>query len=301
MARIALAAGAAIAGYFLAGPWGAVEGASIGLSVGTALFPGKLPGTPPLQDLQVSSSADGAPIPFGYGTMRFAGQIIWSDGIRYRTSRSTTGISTYVYTSSFAAAFGEGPAQINRIWADSKLIYKGGQNFGTVAPWSSTTQYAPEDLVSYRYNPGSGDVTQLFECVLANKNVTPFGNSLYWASSTYAWWDHEVQYFPGNEVVEPGWPSEEPQSANVWTCVTPSKNDRPSESPHYWKPLSAYYPGPSIYPGDESQNPDPLMEAYEGSGTVPAFRGLCYVVWETFPLANFGNRVPNLRAEINFG
>jgi hypothetical protein len=50
------------------------------------------------------------------------------------------------------------------------------------------------------------------------------------------------------------------------------------------------------YAGDETQTPDPLIAAKEGD--VPAYRGLAYVVFERLPLANFGNRIPQLSFEV---
>lgn len=65
--------------------------------------------------------------------------------------------------------------------------------------------------------------------------------------------------------------------------------------------------GPSIgginfrfHPGNETQQPDPLIEADKGAGQVPGHRGLCYVVFENLQLADFGNRIPNITAEITF-
>lgn len=54
----------------------------------------------------------------------------------------------------------------------------------------------------------------------------------------------------------------------------------------------------TVYPGDETQDPDPIMESYEGVGNVPAYRGRCVVVIEKLALADFGNRVPNLRFKV---
>ncbi|MEO0695246.1 MAG: glycoside hydrolase/phage tail family protein [Pseudomonadota bacterium] len=51
-----------------------------------------------------------------------------------------------------------------------------------------------------------------------------------------------------------------------------------------------------IYRGDETQGPDDLIVATESS--APAFRGLAYVVVEDLPLAEFGNRIPQLSFEI---
>jgi hypothetical protein len=54
----------------------------------------------------------------------------------------------------------------------------------------------------------------------------------------------------------------------------------------------------SVYPGTEGQLPDPRMEAVEGPGRVPAYRGLAYVVIEDLPLGRFGNRVPQFSFEV---
>lgn len=53
-----------------------------------------------------------------------------------------------------------------------------------------------------------------------------------------------------------------------------------------------------IYLGGEGQTPDPVIEAYEGVGHTPAYRGLCYVVFQDFPLEAFGNRIPNFTFEV---
>lgn len=53
-----------------------------------------------------------------------------------------------------------------------------------------------------------------------------------------------------------------------------------------------------FYLGSEDQMPDHLMEASQGIGNTPAYRGLCYVVIENLALHNFGNRVPNFVFEV---
>jgi hypothetical protein len=54
-----------------------------------------------------------------------------------------------------------------------------------------------------------------------------------------------------------------------------------------------------VYTGTETQLPDPLIEAVEGAGHTPAYRGLAYVVFEDLDLTPFGNRVPQFSFEIN--
>ncbi|PKP75672.1 MAG: host specificity protein [Alphaproteobacteria bacterium HGW-Alphaproteobacteria-6] len=53
-----------------------------------------------------------------------------------------------------------------------------------------------------------------------------------------------------------------------------------------------------VYSGSEDQLPDPKMEAVEGAGRVPAYRGTAYVVFEDIDLGQFGNRVPQFSFEV---
>jgi hypothetical protein len=53
-----------------------------------------------------------------------------------------------------------------------------------------------------------------------------------------------------------------------------------------------------VYRGDDEQLPDPLIEAKQGEGNAPAYRGLAYAVFERLPLDSFGNRIPLLQFEV---
>ena len=53
-----------------------------------------------------------------------------------------------------------------------------------------------------------------------------------------------------------------------------------------------------VYRGTDDQMPDPKMEAVEGAGMVPAYRGIAYVVIEDLDLTPYGNRVPQLSFEV---
>ncbi|WP_163266439.1 baseplate multidomain protein megatron [Chelativorans alearense] len=52
------------------------------------------------------------------------------------------------------------------------------------------------------------------------------------------------------------------------------------------------------YLGDEEQMPDSLIEAKEGAGNAPAYRGLAYVVFERLPLNEYGRRIPQITVEV---
>jgi hypothetical protein len=131
MAQLGFAvAGAAIGSMFGMPQLGWIAGAA----VGGLIFPAKGPKVegPRLGDLSVSSSAYGMPIAIVYGTMRLAGNMIWSSGIREQKTKQNAGgkgsggqtQTSYTYFASFLLAFGEGPAEdVLRLWADGKLIY----------------------------------------------------------------------------------------------------------------------------------------------------------------------------------
>lgn len=53
-----------------------------------------------------------------------------------------------------------------------------------------------------------------------------------------------------------------------------------------------------IYKGGEDQDPDPIILEYE-NGEAPAYRHLCYVVFENFPLSNYGNQMPTFSFEVS--
>ena len=54
-----------------------------------------------------------------------------------------------------------------------------------------------------------------------------------------------------------------------------------------------------FYNGTENQEPDTLMQSVNGVSETPAYRGLCYIVFENLPLAEFGNRIPNFTFEVS--
>lgn len=54
-----------------------------------------------------------------------------------------------------------------------------------------------------------------------------------------------------------------------------------------------------FYDGSSDQLADPKIEAVEGAGTVSAYRGTAYIVFEDMPLADFGNRIPQISCEVN--
>lgn len=61
-------------------------------------------------------------------------------------------------------------------------------------------------------------------------------------------------------------------------------------------------PGITIrtYLGTQIQLPCPTIQADEGSANTPAFRGTVYLTLDGFDLTDFGNRIPQITAEVAF-
>ncbi|MDX2308459.1 MAG: glycoside hydrolase/phage tail family protein [Hyphomicrobium sp.] len=53
-----------------------------------------------------------------------------------------------------------------------------------------------------------------------------------------------------------------------------------------------------LHLGSETQPADPLIVTRLGADAAPAFRGTAYLVFENLPLAEFGNRIPQLSFEV---
>jgi hypothetical protein len=113
---------------------GAQVGWALGGVAGALLFPQKQPDHtgPRLNDLSVQISSYGAGIPLAFGTVRLAGNMIWTSGLReIATTRRLRGkggggprSTTYAYRASWAIGLCEGPATtLLRIWFNDKLVY----------------------------------------------------------------------------------------------------------------------------------------------------------------------------------
>ncbi len=145
MASILLAsAGAAIGGSIggsILGMSAATIGGAIGSFAGSvidswiisSLAPGQRIEGQRLDNLQITTSTEGAVIPRIYGRMRIGGNVIWATDFTEIVSTSTQGggkgggpsvtTTAYLYTASFAVALVEGPITgIGRIWADGKPL-----------------------------------------------------------------------------------------------------------------------------------------------------------------------------------
>jgi hypothetical protein len=53
-----------------------------------------------------------------------------------------------------------------------------------------------------------------------------------------------------------------------------------------------------VYRGTRDQPVDPLIAAKQGQENAPAYRGLAYVVFDHLPIAEYGNRLPQIQFEV---
>jgi hypothetical protein len=265
---------------------------------------------PPVGDLQISSALDGAPIPFGYGRVRVAGTLIWTPGLTFTKagvpgshggSGFGGGATQFLFFANFAFAFCEGPATIFRIWADSKLVYDASPLVAEYPPsdfpaWSSLILYNIGDIVSYNNLVYVSEQQSLDIVPSLTSEAT--GGIVYWSQlGSYQNFTVHGTYNPGDVVIYDG-----VLYTNIQSTSDPARTPAGgSFNDHFWRTLDNWYHKPTIYPGTQTQPEDPTIQFNEGVANTPAERGICYVVWENFPLGNFGNRIPNLRAEVSFG
>ena len=139
-ARLGLQLGGSIIGSYF-GPVGSAIGGMLGSVAGSLLFPddpiNQQAEGPRLGDLSVQTSTYGNAIPILYGTVRVAGNVIWSTGLIEHVntltqdvnsgkggSTPTSTLTTYTYTVSMAISLcNNSIVGIKKIWADDKLWY----------------------------------------------------------------------------------------------------------------------------------------------------------------------------------
>lgn len=124
-------------GNAVGGPIGGAIGSTLGRYLDrraiASLAPARQVG-PRLEGLQITSTAEGAPMAAAFGRARVAGQVIWvarfkEAAVEGRDGGGKGGQRTvdYAYSLSFAVALCEGPIDgIGRIWADGKPMDQAG-------------------------------------------------------------------------------------------------------------------------------------------------------------------------------
>lgn len=130
MAGLVLGTVGAIAGGIVGGPMGAKIGWMAGSAIGGMVDRKKQPDAPQIPDLKVMSSAYGRAMSTIWGTVRKAGDLIWSTDKQPHPQHQSAGkgggdpVTGWTYSISCAILLCEGEISgLRRIWANGRLIY----------------------------------------------------------------------------------------------------------------------------------------------------------------------------------
>lgn len=131
MATVALSVVGTVVGGSVGGPLGARYGQAVGAVLG-ALIDNSLKKPQQvgrLEDLRLSGSSHGTAIPWGYGTVRLPGNVVWWKQLK-ETKRKKgskllgTRTTTYSYSADLAVQICRGPVTaIKKIWAEDTVLY----------------------------------------------------------------------------------------------------------------------------------------------------------------------------------
>ena len=261
-----------VVGALIGAPFGlAAVGFAIGSTIGGFIFAPEGPSVegPRLGDTDVTASSLGKVIPFHYGVTRSAGNVFWSAGLKEVTTEEDAGggkggggggtATSYSYFASFACAFGRGPAEnVLRMWADGKLIYD-------VTGGSSDTTGGSTSAPSFNFRfKNGGEGTSVDPLIAESINRRLAG-------------------LP--DVNEGNGPQSDYRTMAELIAETSSSSD----------PRSAIY---ATYLNDLRVEAEAAGGAPPDYKFTPSYKELCYIVFDDMPLEDFGNRIPNITAEI---
>ncbi|THD38335.1 MAG: hypothetical protein E7773_00870 [Sphingomonas sp.] len=175
------------AGSLIGGQGGAAIGALIGQRIDAELFKPKGREGPRLTDLKLQTSSYGSQTPKVFGTMRIAGNVIWStDLIESRTTTHHKGqpsTTTYSYAASFAVLLsGRAIQGVGRIWADGNLLRGSAGDFKTQTGFRlhlGDEDQAPDPLIASIEGAGLAPAHRgCGYAVFENLQLGDFGNRI---------------------------------------------------------------------------------------------------------------------------
>ena len=236
---------------------------------------------------------------------------------------------TYQYSASMAVAFGRGPCnEILSVWAEGKRMYSAKQGNATIVGSveivagdgkSGDPQPVQQGMMGLPLKTGDG----AFLYIQAGTVILLPGGTVGGAGAGGGTPDndYEVQQditlgpdqlgtlfvwpplqvtFTQNVVITmasiPGNACPTVDSSDF--TVDPSYGHIESDGPRIGGTMPKG--GMQVYVGTDDQMPDPNMSDWLGTGNVPGYRGLIYIVINNLQLINFGNHIPRFTAEIAF-
>lgn len=173
-------------GTAIGGPVGGAIGSLIGSQLDGAVFGRGDREGPRLQELAVTTSSYGMPIPRHFGTMRAAGSIIWATDLVESSDESggkgQPTVTTYSYSISFAVALASRPiASIGRIWADGNLLRGGAGDLkvgGNFRLYTGEGDQQPDPLIAADKGALCPAFRGMAYCVFEDLQLADFGNRI---------------------------------------------------------------------------------------------------------------------------
>jgi len=232
--------------------------------------------------------------------------MIWSGGLREKKKTKREGggkggggggtkVTSYKYYASFALCIGRGPADtVRKIWADGKLIYDGTGGSNTKNDkykWrllSGAADQAVDPLISESINrrlaglpdinAGNGPQTEYttMDAIIAEAAASPDPRTQMYAQILSA------RYVGGDYSPTP------PPSA-------------PEDFPNLTRPEFGLATGELFNAVNLNVLAENTTRSTPSYGFTPAYRGLALLVFDNMYLADFGNRIPNITAEVVWG
>jgi len=316
MATLILTIGGGIAGSFIGMPWlGAALGGMVGGYVDRTIDPfGLQPDPvhiegPRLDTLKAQSGSYGQQIDRFWGrAVRKAGNLIWALDLEEVATTEEQGgkgsppkssSTRYTYYGHFAVSFGYGrpSVQLVKLWCDGKLCYVNSN----IRTYSADTTC--EATIQPRIPPDDSGLIQLVKTagnwsdvgVSAPMQITISGFSSSEKNGTW-----QVVGCYGSLV--------EMNSRGDGATITPETATISILSSSYTDSATVDWPAGSddfeqyftFHPGSIDQAADATIQASVGASSTPAYREQCYISFDRLPLANFGNRIPNITAQLSY-
>lgn len=296
MATLALS----IAGSFL-GPVGTIVGGAVGSYTDQrfllpSLFPKKGIQGPRLNEFRAQSAEEGAPLNYPFGPdNRMSGTVLWcSDLIEVADTHSQGGkggpsgpsVTNYTYHVNIAILVAARQiSSLLKVTAEGKLVYNSNPN-----------QSVASNVISANLITGTGWYIWELRSPIGGPDLSVFRSGLY---ATVAGFTNGVN----NGSLKCLSSTKNPDGSSKVRFknkfgVTEASGNTISISQTVPQFSDSQMASISIYTGSESQTADPLIEASEGSGQVPGFRGWAYIVMERFNITNFGNRIPHFLFQV---
>lgn len=255
-----------VVGAVVGAPFGlSAIGFSIGSALGGMLFAPDGPDVqgPRLGDTSVSASSLGKVIPEHYGVTRASGNLIWSAGLKeVKTTESQGG-----------KGGGGGSSTTYDYFASFAFVYGRGTAKEVRKIWADGkliydgTGESKTDNRKYTWRLRSGGLTAEPDPLIAES----IHRRLAGMPDVSAGNQEPIDYSSIDDIIADLDSNGDPRSSLYSTLLAARKTEREAAAP-------------------ESGVPD--------YGFTPAYRMSTYIVFDNIPLADFGNRIPNLTCEI---